>query len=142
MAITRPSIGSTEFLLLGQSPDQPGIDFPAFGDRLEDITRPGLDGQAFVNIGKRSDPKTNISCRDFANEAAALAAVLAYELLSGTLQTVTDSSGVAFTNVLVRFVDLRMQKIGTSAGGMSGSTPACLLWGTWEFTRTESLAAP
>ena len=138
MPIARPQIGAQEFLLLGQGPRDPSLRLGAFAQALADITRPGIDGQAYAKVGKRGEPTVNVSCVDIDTAANAKTRVAAYEALCESLQTVKDGRGNSWPFVRVKLIETFIQAIGTSSGGLAGATPAVLLWATWELQRTEA----
>lgn len=87
------SIGIYSFITLEGELDPPQ-------PRLQDITRPGVDGTAYKLMGTRSNPTQLLSYTTAANAAAAGALLTAYAGLTGSLVTIVHH-GVTYPNMLV-----------------------------------------
>jgi len=127
-----PSIGSQSFIGL-RGAVQP------FGERLEEITRAGVDGVAFRKMGKRSRPYQLVSVVDVADASAAEAEVAACKALQGTLQTVTEDNSNATEEVAVLLVDVAaVQPIATPSGGVvDGDNGTFLVRLVWTLQNTK-----
>ncbi len=112
-------IGAQTFLNLKGPP------IAACAEALEEIVRPGVDGQGHRKLGKRSDPVVWESLSDFtaaSGAGGAGEAIVTYRALQGTLVTTIDSRGVTVNNVAVENVRiLSLQKVATPVGGTSAS---------------------
>jgi len=127
-----PSIGSQSFISL-RGALQP------FGERLEEITRAGVDGVAFRKLGKRSQPYQMMSVVDVADAAAASAEIEACKALQGTLQTVTEDNSNATEEVAVLLVEVSaVQPIATPSGGtVDGDDGTFLVRLVWTLQNTK-----
>jgi len=91
------SIGSNTFLRFR-------CPLAAMGSANVETSAPGVDGVAFLVLGKRAEAVWCRSERDFLTLGAAQTARAAYTALMGTLATVTDEHGEVFS--LVRVVQV------------------------------------
>ena len=112
--MANPSVGSVTFLrMAGEDPLPPAL-------AVEDITRAGIDGQAFRTVGKRA-PVVTVTCEvDTAAPATLMASVLA---LRGTLVTVVNGDGNSYSNVMVLDVSKPVARpIKSAVGGLAGGS--------------------
>lgn len=123
------SIGGSSFITLRGSINPTGTD-------VIEITRPGVDGHAFMDMGKHAGKSQMQSIADVSNASGAKAAILAYKALKGTLITVTDDTGQQYTNVLVQEVIATNPKnVKTPVGGLVGGS--YLLSANWVLQHTN-----
>jgi len=128
-----PSIGGNNML------DLTGAVVPATGQTVEDITRAGVDGTAYRQIGKRGPPFTMTSLVDVQTTAAAATLDGTYKALQGTLVTVVDCVGNSWSNVAVLDVSpIRIQAVTCATAGKSGANPGCLVSATWTLQCTNT----
>ena len=129
--MANPSIGTEEFVTL----DGP-IDL--LGAQVEEITRPGEDGHAFVRIGDRSMPSRLISFRDEESAADVQTRIAWYKEFEGDLADIVDGLGNIYSNVLIRKVEvLEARAVGTVSGGLTAA-PTHILRCAWEVQATEN----
>jgi len=142
MPIFFPQIGDEQqFLFLGRDPRRPGLELPAFADRLEENAWPGIDGVGLWNLGKRAEAADVLGIRDETDEDEACERIKDYEALSGTLQTVLTAAGVSWQNVAVELLSSSIVKISTPAGRyLSAEAPTHLVFSWWRLRRTEEIA--
>jgi len=99
---------------------------------LETITRPGVDGVAFRDIGTRSRPQRIVTLADFDTAAAARTAMAAYHALRGTIATVVDETGVSWPVAVLDVETPELRTYGACAGGLgsaaSGRTGLAAVW--------------
>jgi hypothetical protein len=101
-------------------------------ERVEDITRPEIDGHCFRRLGKRGAAVQVTTEVDTANATTALAA---YRALIGTLVSVVRSDGATVTQVLVQDVTgVNTKKLTGAAGGVHGGN--WLLTAQWTLLPT------
>ncbi len=100
----------------------------AMQERVEEITRPGVDGHAFALLGLKGEPFQLEGVRDYDDLTAAKAALASLEsLLPGSLVTVYDDFERQLDYVLVLDVrPIEMRKVIKAAGGKSTSKGAIL----------------
>ena len=79
----------------------------ALAEQVQDVTRPGIDGQAYRQIAKRADPFEIDVFGNEASESAIHSASLIMFGFQGKLVTLTDDRGRDFFNVMV----LRVREI-------------------------------
>jgi len=107
------------------------------GMATEPITRPGVDGSAFREVGLRCEPFLMTSLMDLEDAADVAAELNLYAALKGSLVTVVDDHGSTWTNVMVLDVQpIQTQTIGVSAGGLA-TTPTKLITARWTLQATE-----
>ena len=97
-----------------------GLDWPSdmSGTLIEEITREGVAGAAFKQVGYRGRPKQAFSWATAANNSQRATAISYYKLLQGRVTTVTDDKGTAWNYVMVLDVDiLRTYPIVNSPNG-------------------------
>ena len=110
---------------------------PATGERLQDITRAGVDGVAYRKVGKRASRTQVTTLVDLGSDAAVKSELEAYKALQGTLVTVVTENGGSYTNVAVLNVtSLPVQKTISAVGGVNGGN--YLLRCQWVVQMTES----
>ena len=108
-----PNIGVFNFVTL-----KGGVHPP--GQTLGEITRPRVDGEAYRRSGIRGNTFTLTSQVDVDSEVEAKAEIEGYKAIQATLQTVVDSSGQTWTNVVIVRVDPQSRKkIEGAVGGLS-----------------------
>jgi len=107
-------------------------------ERLAEITRPNVDGQAYRKSGKRAPVSSMESLVDIDTAENADALALNYEALKGTLVTVVDDLGIETQNVAVLDVDVSAARAVTGAGGgLCESGSNYLVRATWSLQVTE-----
>jgi len=105
---------------------------PSGGITLEEITRPGVVGVAYRQVGKRGDPFTVQTLVDVASAASAQTLIRGYKALQGTVVPVIDGIGNAWPYVLVMGVRPNQPKYAAAMqGGLSGSWTGYLIECTW-----------
>jgi len=125
------SIGSYDFISLRGR-------LRGLGERLAEITRPNVDGQAYKKAGKRAPVSTLASLRDIDTEANAEALALAYEALKGTLVTVVDDHANQTDYVAVIDVDVSLaEEIKGASGGLCEAGSNYLVRAVWQLQVTE-----
>jgi hypothetical protein len=86
---------------------------------VDDITRPGVDGHAYRENGKRGRIFEMFGLRDYLNHAAALAEYLNLQALQGQIVAVTDDRGGSAAAVMVLEVErLALEPMIKTAGGL------------------------
>jgi hypothetical protein len=109
------------------------------GTVVADVSRPGVTGHAFQELGARAEPVVMESVIDCTDNAALKAEILEYVALQGTLVTVVDDLGNTWTNVMVLRVRTGQGKyVASAVGGVNGGN--YLLRATWEMIFTELVA--
>ena len=112
----------------------------ADGLTVAEITRPGVDGHAFREQGKRGAAFQVITTADFADAATAEAELAIYKALQGTLVTVVENDATSHANLCVLSVDLVAKRpVAAIAGGLvadGGGT--VLLVCRWVLQPTET----
>jgi hypothetical protein len=137
------SIGSTTFITLGQSAQNGQILWGARVMEYEEQNWPGVDGNGYWAIGTRGGKAAVQGFRDLNTYSDAQEFIRVCEqTLSGTLQTVTDSLGNTWSNVLVMLRNYEILPIATASGGLDETASNYLVHTFWEFTRTEAIPAP
>jgi hypothetical protein len=110
---------------------------PATGERLQIITRAGVDGTAYRKTGKRAAPSQITTIVDLGSDAAVKSELAAYKALQGTLVTVVTESSGTYTNVAVLAVrEVSVRQVLTPVGGVSGGDH--LLTCQWVLQMTET----
>ena len=110
---------------------------PATGERLQDITRAGVDGVAYRKVGKRAGRTQVTTLVDLGSSSAVNSEMEAYKALQGTLVTVVTESGGTYSNVAVlSVVQLPVQRTLSAVGGINGGTH--LLRCQWVLQMTET----
>jgi hypothetical protein len=106
---------------------------------LEEITRPGVDGHAYKDLGKRA-PVSQVVTETDVKDAAGLATHLSSAMgLVGTFVTVEHPTGKTVANVCVLACELAGTKaIGTAVGGVNTGNIICTL----RWTLQASADAP
>jgi len=103
------------------------------GLQLEDITRPGVDGHAFGELGKRADVSPLLTVLDVASVADAETEYAACKALEGQIGTVKYGSGEEVVNVVVLKVrKVRApQSLPVAVGSARVNDGNVLLWLEW-----------
>jgi len=110
---------------------------PGTGERLQDITRAGVDGVAYRKVGKGAGRTQITTLVDLGSSSAVNSEIEAYKALQGTLVTIVTENGGSYTNVAVLNVtSLPVQKTISAVGGVNGGTH--LLRCQWVVQMTES----
>ena len=99
---------------------------------VEEITRDGVDSEAFRQVAKRAPRVTWTTEVDTSTPGSVFTG---YQALQGTLVTVVGDDGTSYINVMVHSVQkVRTKKVLTPAGGVSAGnyilTAQWLLQGT------------
>lgn len=119
-----PSIGAKSFTFLDGQVNP-------LGERLQEITRPGVDGYAYRKIGKKAEPYTMSSVTEVTSLSAEETTVDGYKDIVGTLVTVEDERGNSHENQTV----LAVQHVGTqpitSPSGGSYTNSVALIYCQW-----------
>jgi hypothetical protein len=85
---------------------------------VDEITRDGIDSQAYRQIAKRGQKVSWVTEADTNTPSTLFSA---YQALQGTLVTVIADDGGSFANVMVLAVErIRVKKVLSSAGGITG----------------------
>ena len=100
-------------------------------ESLAEITRHGVDGHEYQKLGTRAPTTMLLGERDKDSAANAKTLQTAYEDMVSEIVTITDSHGQAWTNFVVRDVQVTIRKCGVSAGGIEGATPTHMVYSTW-----------
>jgi hypothetical protein len=109
---------------------------PATGERLEEITRPGVDGVAFRRIGKKGAAFKLQTTVDTESAAGARTLYDNYKALQGQLVTITDTSGRIYTDIMVLNVQASApQRILGASSGVTAN-PNYLLNANWQLQAT------
>lgn len=136
------AIGSESFVFVTGQLDRPGKTY-------RDITRPGTDGVGFSEEGVRGKV-TELRCgRDYANVAAAEAAIDAYKALHGTVVAISQygvNRGVVSGDDGIHWLILNVEEIPQSrhtAGVATGGVANGLTWmeTLWSVVWVEDEAA-
>jgi hypothetical protein len=86
---------------------------------VDDITRPGVDGHAYRQRGKRGRIFEMIGLRDYLTHGAAAAEYVNLMALQGTLVGVTDDRGATAAAVMVLEVErLALEPMIRTVGGL------------------------
>ena len=103
-------------------------------DRVEEVTRPGVDGVAFGHIGLRSQPVEVVTEHDALNFLAALDAFKALERKFVTIVTPEQNVVPA---VFVHSVLVTGQRLAKSAGGLLRGAGVQWVTARWTLQATE-----
>lgn len=109
------------------------------GINLEEITQPGVDGVAYIDVGIRGDKFELLTVVDLDNPAAQVLEKIIYASFQGSLVQVTDHLNLAYNNILVhRVTPVREFILFTPVGGISNNAGTMLI-ARWilENTSTE-----
>jgi len=120
--MTASKIGTYQFI---------SVKWPAnpMGERLSEITRPGVDGVGYKKEGKRAEPVVIEASVDADDAAATVTWMTNLKALEGTLQTIYDDHGQSFTNVGILEVRRRLpMKVETATGGVSTNKKYLLIF--------------
>jgi len=83
------------------------------GQKVEDISRDGVDYHAYRCRGVKARPSEIVTERDFDNSGLANTAILAYKAMQGSAVTVIDEDGITYSSVMV----LGCDPVGTNITG-------------------------
>jgi len=110
------------------------------GMMLEELARPGVDGQAYRQVARRAQPFQMIGVRDVADDSAARDLIVTLKSMQGQTVTVTDDFGITTPEVMLLQVELLDRKpIVASAGGLtSGATRLVTLGFIMQLTQPPS----
>lgn len=101
-------------------------------ERVEELTRPGTDGQAYRLLGKRGVDQQITTITDLNSVTEADTFLANYRALIGTHVTVTDAVGESYSTMFVKsVVKVRQQNTGRCTGGPNTSNPHALLTCAW-----------
>lgn len=109
------------------------------GESTAEITRPGVDGVAIRKTGQRSAPATIRTVKGIAagtSGADLKTHIEACRALMGTLVTVTDGFGIAWTNVLIKDVQIE-EEAALLIVGAAAASPDTVVRHTWTVQATE-----
>jgi hypothetical protein len=111
-----------DFITLRGTPQSQGM-------IVEELPRPGVDGQAYRELGRRAEPFEMIGVRDVESDAAARHWIVALRQLQGTLVTVTDDFAITTPNVMLLLAaPLERKPLLAAAGGLTtGATRLVIL---------------
>jgi len=88
-------------------------------ERLEEFTRPGVDGMSFQAVGERAEVSQLQTVRDLAYASSAASMMSSYKALVGDVVTIVDDDGVSWYNMLVlKVMQVSNEKIIGSVGGL------------------------
>lgn len=96
--------------------------------RVEEITRPGVDGVAFGELGSRSRPVQVVTEVD---SASAIATQAVYEGSVKKFVTVITPEGKTINHVFVHGVTVASKRLGANAGGTLSGAGAWLVTAAW-----------
>ena len=135
MALTRAKItdsGSTDYEFISAT----GI-AQTMGERLDDITRPAVDGVGLRKEGKRPDQFDLLTIVDVESAAEGQTLYASYKALQGTLVTYTDAQALAWAGLAVQHVALiEIGARDTIVGGLT-DTPTHLVRCRWTLLPTS-----
>ena len=104
-----------------------------WGPRVEDETRPGIDGHTLRNLGRRGNRFTLQSRSHFQSQEEAKQGVLNFEALQGTFVNIEDLAGQDFSYIFIHQVKSTPPKqMALSSDGNS-----FFIISTWEMQRTN-----
>ena len=103
----------------------------ALGLTLQPITRPGMDGVAYLLQGSRGNPFSLTTHIDLSNWGTAITAANTYKSMIGTICSITIN-GTTFNNYLVLDCIVRQPQVGvTGIGGINAGTT--ILTAEWQL---------
>ena len=102
-------------------------------ERLEEISRPGIDGVSFRAIGERADVSNLQTERDMLLKSSRKIQLAAYEsLVGGSPVTIIDNQGNVWNNMIVRSVsEVRFFENISATGGLE-TNPQAFQKVNWE----------
>lgn len=128
MPITYDSIGWQTFIRLDG-------DLDAVKPMLQEVSRPGVAGRAFRQVGNKSEFVQLRSIVDVASDAAAALSISTYTSMIGSIVAVVKC-GVASTDWLVCNVrQLERKRVTTTSGGVLGSGGQYVVEAEWTLTK-------
>ena len=122
-----PSIGGYTMITIKGVPTPPAT-------MVAEITRPNVDGHAYVAQGSRAPVELLSSRVDLVSAAAAGNEIVAYRALCSTLVTYVDDVGNTWTNVMVLSVRASYKYVATPVGGVNGGN--YLVSAQWQVQHT------
>lgn len=127
-------IGGLQFLRIDPVTTAPG-------EEVENITRPGVDGVAYRKLGKRAVGQRLMALVDVADIAARLTLIQSASALRGTLITMYDNFGQAWTKMLVvRAEEHKTEPVRGAIGGIAGTAGTLLVTLEFELVDTRRSA--
>ena len=124
------AIGDISFITIKGTPRPMGME-------TEPLTRPGVDGTAFRELGTRGQPFQVTTIVDVDDAADAKTALESYAALRATLVTLTDDLGNSWANVMVIDVEpIEVKAVESGVGGLS-QTGGVLVSARWTLQCTE-----
>ena len=105
---------------------------------LSEITQPGVDGHAYMDVGIRGKPFEIVTVVDLDSAAVMAAEKVLYAALQGALTTITDEIRNVWNNILVLDVEpIREMVLFTPVGGISNNA-ADMLVARWLLQNTST----
>lgn len=103
------------------------------GQKVVEISKDGVNGQAYTLKGVKARPSEIVTFRDFDTAALANAQILLYEALRGAFVTVIDEDLITYNNVMVLHCDpVATNTTGAAVGGFgvapTGRTTVTMAW--------------
>lgn len=96
---------------------------PGNGVTIEEITRPGVSGVAYRQVGSKGEASKVSTVADVSSAALAAALITAYRALQGTQVAVTDGNGITWSRVIVVAAKPgKVQAARALVGGLLGPT--------------------
>lgn len=99
----------------------------ALGEMLEAVTRPGVDGKAYLKTGKRPGPSVYVSRHGYSTVEGRKSGIEACLAKQGTVGTLTKEDGTSW-QVVVLGVSLLYEKEASLVVGYSGRFLAHMRW--------------
>ena len=87
-----------------------------YGQRVQNLARPGVDGEDFALVGLRADAFRIRIFRDCTSASEARQLEIDWNALAGTLIKYKDSDGATWDDVMVLGIVCRRQWLGWSSG--------------------------
>ena len=115
---------------------EPG--FRTAGPAVADITRYGVDGHEFIQIGQRGSPFEIVTIYDKDSAANAVAEIKTYEgTWRSKLVTITDDADVTHSRVLILDVHASYHKAAHIVGGVNATGFLIIARWTLQHVGTE-----
>lgn len=99
----------------------------ALGEMLESVTRPGVDGKAYLKTGKRPAPSIYVSRHGYSSAANRKSGIETCLAKQGTVGTLTKEDGTTWSVVVIS-VSLMYEKEAAIVVGYSGRFLAHMRW--------------
>ena len=132
MAISYPSVGSVTVLTMKGR-------VTAAAPAVEEITRRGVDGHAYVQVGKRAPECQLLTELDVSGSSGVATHINAGQALCATFVTVKHPTGETVANVAVLKCELvGTKKIASAVGGVNGGDTLCTLRWTVQASAASS----